>query len=78
MTVHPVPPAGALDPAAVEAALGTVCDPCSAAAGAPLSLREMGLVRECAVEDGTVRVSLAVTGPGCTFTGLLVDATRAA
>lgn len=64
--------------AQVAAALDRVHDPCSVAAGAALTLRAMGLVRSCEVEGGTVRVALGVTGPGCTFTGLLLDRVTAA
>lgn len=61
------------DPVAVRAALDRVHDPCSVAAGAALGLGEMGLVRSCEVDDDTVRVTIGVTGPGCTFVGLLLD-----
>jgi metal-sulfur cluster biosynthetic enzyme len=61
------------DPAAVAAALERVHDPCSVASGAPLGLGAMGLVRSCEVDGDAVRVTLGVTGPGCTFTGLLLD-----
>lgn len=64
--------------AAVRAALDGVVDPCSVAAGAPLSLADMGLVRSVVVDGGAVRVALAVTGPGCTFLGLLLGAARSA
>ena len=61
------------DPAAVAAALERVHDPCSVASGAPLGLGAMGLVRSCEVDGDVVRVAIAVTGPGCTFAGLLLD-----
>lgn len=66
----------ALDEAAVRAALDAVVDPCSVAAGAPLSLAEMGLLRGVEVDGGAVRVSIAVTGPGCMFLGLLLSSAR--
>lgn len=70
----PVPaPAAGPDPATVAAALERVHDPCSVASGAPLGLAAMGLVRSCEVDGDAVRVVLGVTGPGCTFTGLLLD-----
>ena len=55
----------------VAAALADVVDPCSLAAGAPLSLVDMGLVRGSAydADTGTLVVRLTVTGPGCTFFG---------
>ncbi len=55
-------------------ALEDVVDPCSAAQGTPLSLAAMGLLRSCAVLDGCAEVTIAVTGPGCTFVGHLADA----
>ena len=65
------------DAAALEAALEAVVDPCSVAAGTPLSVRDMGLVRDLAVDDaGRVRLLLCVTGPGCTFVGVMADAAR--
>lgn len=49
--------------------LNTIVDPCSAAAGAPAGLNDMGLVRRVEVEQGssgvTVRVLLGITEPGC-------------
>lgn len=55
----------------VASALADVCDPCSLAAGAPLSLVDMGLVRGSRFDPatGTLEVRLGVTGPGCTFFG---------
>ena len=62
---------------ALEAALDAVVDPCSVAAGSPLSVRDMGLVRDLALDDdGRVRLLLCVTGPGCTFVGVMADAAR--
>lgn len=61
------------DPAAVVAALDRVPDPCSVASGAPLGLGAMGLVRSCEVDGDAVRVAIGVTGPGCTFAGLLLQ-----
>jgi metal-sulfur cluster biosynthetic enzyme len=61
--------AGALDEALVRATLNEIVDPCSAAAGAPAGLDDMGLVRsvEVAERDGrvTVSVRIGVTEPGC-------------
>ena len=59
----------------LDRALARVVDPCSCAAGAPLSLADMGLVlARWIAPDGSVEVDLGVTGPGCTFVGLLVEA----
>lgn len=53
----------------VRAVLNGIVDPCSAAAGAPAGLDDMGLVREVGVETGSagtvVRVTLALTEPTC-------------
>lgn len=52
----------------IEAALHQVCDPCSIAANAPLSIIDMGLVREWSVDDtGNVVVTMCVTSPSCTM-----------
>jgi metal-sulfur cluster biosynthetic enzyme len=60
------------DPASVAAALERVHDPCSVASGAPLGLGAMARP-SCEVDGDAVRVAIAVTGPGCTFAGLLLD-----
>jgi metal-sulfur cluster biosynthetic enzyme len=49
----------------IWAALRRVVDPCSIAAGTPINLVEMGLVKDVAVDDGTARVVLRVTSPIC-------------
>ena len=55
--------------ARVRATLDGIVDPCSAAAGAPAGLVEMGLVRAVEVRPGpagaSVRVSIGLTEPGC-------------
>jgi metal-sulfur cluster biosynthetic enzyme len=55
--------------AQVRAALNAIVDPCSAVAGAPAGLLEMGLVRSlqvCQDEQGTrIRLRIGVTEPGC-------------
>lgn len=59
----------------LDRAMARVVDPCSCAAGAPLSLTDMGLIlARWVAPDGAVEVDLGVTGPGCTFVGLLVEA----
>ena len=60
--------------AAVEAALEEVVDPCSLAAGTPLSLRDMGLVRSWTWRDGRLELVLCVTAPGCGFVGHMARA----
>jgi len=53
----------------IRASLNGIVDPCSAAAGAPAGLDEMGLVREVRIEPGPtgarVSVVLALTEPTC-------------
>lgn len=51
----------------IRAALATVYDPCSVAAGRPLSLADMGLLLAHRVEGGTLHVQFAVTFAGCTM-----------
>jgi metal-sulfur cluster biosynthetic enzyme len=53
----------------VRAALDEIIDPCSAAAGAPAGLDEMGLVREVEIRRRrsgvSVRVTIGLTQPLC-------------
>lgn len=60
----------------IAAVLAGVQDPCSVAAGAPLSLVDMGLVRGWNIDEhGHLTVRLAVTSPLCTMAGhFLLDA----
>jgi metal-sulfur cluster biosynthetic enzyme len=54
------------DAAALRAALGEVYDPCSQSWNRPLSLLDLGLVREVAAgEDGTAQVRISLTAPFC-------------
>lgn len=62
----------------LAAALDAVVDPCSVAAGTPLSLAEMGLLREVREHDGDVLIRFSVTGPGCTYFGAMGAALHAA
>ena len=56
-----------IDEQAVQAALATVHDPCSLATRTPLSLSEMGLIREVRIDDasGAVSIVMVVTSPAC-------------
>lgn len=63
--------------AQVRRALAAVHDPCSVAAGRPLSLIDMGLVREWRLADGTLHVTFAVTFAGCTLAPRFVAAAAA-
>ena len=62
----------------IAAALADVADPCSVAAGVPLSLLDMGLVRGWELsEEGDLEVRLDVTAPVCLMSGHFVaDAQR--
>ena len=51
----------------VRAALAGVYDPCSVAAGRPLSLVDMGLLLDWRLAAGTLSVRFAVTFAGCTM-----------
>lgn len=53
--------------AAVRAALAGVYDPCSVAAGRPLSLVDMGLLLDARLDDKTLSIRFAVTFAGCTM-----------
>ncbi len=58
----------------IAAVLDAVLDPCSVAAGAPLSLMDMGLVRGWEVGDlGDLTVRLRVTSPLCTMAGHFIE-----
>lgn len=53
---------------AVRAVLARIHDPCSVAAGRPLSLLDMGLVLGWSLSgDGVLTLDLCVTFPGCTM-----------
>jgi metal-sulfur cluster biosynthetic enzyme len=55
--------AGVLD--LVWQRLGGIIDPCSAASAQPLSILEMGLVKDVGYRDGEVTVHLRLTSPCC-------------
>ena len=56
-----------IDDATVRTALAGVHDPCSVAAGRPLSLVDMGLLLSWRIEAGTLHATFAVTFAGCTM-----------
>ena len=57
------------DPARIRAAINTIIDPCSRAAGAPAGLADMGLIRTLEVTASDtglhVRAVIGVTEYGC-------------
>jgi metal-sulfur cluster biosynthetic enzyme len=58
-------------------ALARVYDPCSVAVNNPLSIVDMGLVRDWHLDDrGTVSVTMCVTGPGCMMFPKFIEAAR--
>ena len=61
-------------PAAVLAALGAVYDPCSQAWHRPLSVRDLGLVRDVTVDGGHATVRVSLTTPFCTALATLMQA----
>jgi metal-sulfur cluster biosynthetic enzyme len=63
--------------AEVEAILNEIIDPCSAAAGLPLGLVEMGIVDRVQVTSGEVEVMLLPTSFACVFVGLFEGEVRA-
>jgi metal-sulfur cluster biosynthetic enzyme len=58
---------GSIDDA-IRSALHQICDPCSIAAQAPVSILDMGLVRDWNIDDeGNLTVRMALTSPSCTM-----------
>jgi metal-sulfur cluster biosynthetic enzyme len=53
------------DESAVRAALELIVDPCSIATGVPISLVEMGMVKEITATQGDVTIVLRLTSPIC-------------
>lgn len=62
----------------VRDALARVVDPCSIATGVPLTLFEMGMVEDIAIEDGRVTVTLVLTSPICWQAGNIIQAVETA
>lgn len=59
--------AGPVSDEAIRAVLGRIHDPCSIAAGRPVSVLDMGLVRGWVLDDGVLTVTFCVTFAGCTM-----------
>jgi len=53
--------------AEIRAVLNEIIDPCSAAAGAPIGLVDMGIVHDIRVDGSTLRLRLLPTFPACRF-----------
>jgi metal-sulfur cluster biosynthetic enzyme len=60
----------------IVAALNRVNDPCSLAARSPVSIMEMGLVREWSWDNGRLDVTMCVTSISCTMAPHFVNAAR--
>lgn len=64
----------AVTEATVMDLLDQVHDPCSVAAGRPMSLVDMGLVEQVRVdEDGKVHIALTLTSPSCMMLGQIME-----
>lgn len=58
---------GSIDDA-IREALHQVCDPCSIAANAPVSILDMGLIRDWNIDEGgNLVVRMGLTSPSCTM-----------
>ena len=68
------PGTGTPERAQVRDALARIVDPCSIATGVPLTLFEMGMVEDIAIEDGRVTVTLVLTSPVCWQAGNIMAA----
>src|SRR5262249_496719 len=66
-----------IDEARVWTTVNSIVDPCSRAAGAPVGIAEMGLVRQLEVhhspEGASIRVVIGVTEPGCLMGAAFVN-----
>jgi metal-sulfur cluster biosynthetic enzyme len=60
-------------PAQVADVLDSVVDPCSAVAGAPAGLADMGLVKHVDIDGSHVEVVLRLTHPTCMMGPLFVE-----
>lgn len=59
---------------AIRQALSQIHDPCSIAAGRPLSLIDMGLVRGWTLTSGRLSITFCVTFAGCTMAPHFIEA----
>jgi metal-sulfur cluster biosynthetic enzyme len=62
--------------ARVDGVLDSVVDPCSAVAGAPAGLRDMGLVKRVEIHGGRVEVVLRLTHPTCMMGPLFMESVK--
>lgn len=59
--------------AQVRHEINQIVDPCSRAAGTPVGLVDMGIVRSVEIFDGSVRIELMPTFSGCLFAGVFSE-----
>jgi metal-sulfur cluster biosynthetic enzyme len=64
--------------ATVRQALESVVDPCSIATGVPISLADMGLIKDLRWLSGEVEVVLQLTSPICWQAANIIDAVERA
>ena len=64
--------------AEVRRNLGRIVDPCSIATGTPISLEEMGMVKDVVVQNRDVTVTLILTSPICWQVGNIIEAVESA
>jgi metal-sulfur cluster biosynthetic enzyme len=57
----------------VRAALERVVDPCSIATGVPISLPDMGLIKDIRLDGDHVVVAMRLTSPFCFQIGLMLE-----
>jgi metal-sulfur cluster biosynthetic enzyme len=60
----------------VDGVLDSVVDPCSAVAGAPAGLRDMGLVKRVEIDGERVEVVLRLTHPTCMMGPLFLESVK--
>jgi metal-sulfur cluster biosynthetic enzyme len=60
--------------AAVREALDRIVDPCSIATGVPISLVDMGLIKEITIDGSNVHVTLRLTSPLCFQSAKIAEA----
>jgi len=58
---------------AVRQALETVKDPCMVAGGLDLTIVDLGLVTDVAINDDNIRIEITFTEVGCQFTHRVID-----
>jgi metal-sulfur cluster biosynthetic enzyme len=60
----------------VARVLNTITDPCSAAAGVPIGLVDMGIVESIDIDGDTVKIKVLPTFPGCVYIAIFSNEIR--